>query len=94
VARFIGGHNVLQGPSGPVAIRADRCRLAGAGEGLPAKVEAVEFQGGTVRVALVTDTGEDASVLLPDAVFDADPVEAGARTHLVWAAADERRLAA
>jgi len=94
VARFIGGHNVLQGPSGPVAIRADRCRLVGAGEGLPAKVEAVEFQGGTVRVALVTDTGEDASVLLPDAVFDADPVEAGARTHLVWAAADERRLAA
>ena len=28
VARFIGGHNVLQGAGGPVAVRADRCRLA------------------------------------------------------------------
>ena len=93
VARFIGGHNVLQGESGPVAIRADRCRLAPAA-GLPAKVEAVEFQGGTVRIALTTDTGEDASVLVPDTVFDADPVQAGARTHLVWSPADERRLAA
>ena len=93
VARFIGGHNVLRGESGPVAIRADRCRLA-PGAGLPAKVEAVEFQGGTVRIALTTDTGEDASVLLPDTVFDADPVQAGARTHLVWSPADERRLAA
>ena len=27
IARFIGGHNVLPGPSGPIAVRADRCRL-------------------------------------------------------------------
>ena len=27
IARFIGGHNVLTEPGGPIAIRADRCRL-------------------------------------------------------------------
>ncbi len=78
VARFIGGHNVLPGAAGPVAVRADRCRLKpdGAGHnsaGLAARVEAVEYQGGTVRVALmVTETGEGASVLLPDDAYDAD----------------------
>ena len=94
VARFIGGHNVLQGAAGPVAVRADRCRLEPSGAGLPAQVAAVEYQGGTVRVALTTSTGEDASVLMPDSVYDADPVQAGAHTHLVWAPEDERRLAA
>ena len=94
VARFIGGHNVLPGAMGPVAVRADRCRLADAGEGVPAQVQAVEYQGGTVRIALTTEAGEAASVLLPDDVYDADPVQAGARTRLVWAAADERGLAA
>ena len=94
VARFIGGHNVLQSPSGPVAVRADRCRLGAAGTGLPAQVAAVEYQGGTVRIALTTAAGEDASVLMPDSVYDADPVQAGTQTHLVWAAEDERRLAA
>ncbi len=94
VARFIGGHNVLPGAAGPVAVRADRCRLAGDGDGVPARVEAVEYQGGTVRIALTTEAGEAASVLLPDDVYDADPVQAGVRTRLVWSASDERRLAA
>ena len=95
VARFIGGHNVLPGPSGPIAVRADRCRLVPTGDGLPAHVEAVEYQGGTVRIALVvTGTGEGASVLLPDAAYDADPVQAGMPTRLVWSPEDERRLAA
>ncbi len=94
VARFIGGHNVLPGAAGPVAVRADRCRLAAQGEGLPAQVAAVEYQGGTVRIALTTDSGEEASVLMPDAVYDADPVQAGTRTHLTWSAQDERQLAA
>ncbi len=94
VARFIGGHNVLQGASGPVAVRADRCRLVRTATGLPAQVAAVEYQGSIVRIALTTAGGEDASVLMPDSVYDADPVQAGTQTHLVWAPEDERRLAA
>ncbi len=93
IARFIGGHNVLAGAAGPIAVRADRCRLSAA-SGLPAQVDAVEFQGATVRIALTTTDGEGASVLLPDAEYDAAPIQPGARTHLTWAAADERALAA
>ena len=86
---------MLPGAAGLVAVRADRCRLMPDGEGLPAQVEAVEYQGSTVRVALVvTGTGEEASVLLPDSVYDADPVQAGTPTRLSWAVADEHRLAA
>jgi putative spermidine/putrescine transport system ATP-binding protein len=94
VARFIGGHNVLPGAAGLIAVRADRCWLAPAGDGLAVQVEAVEFQGGSVRIAVTTEAGEDASVLMPDAVYDSDPVQAGLKTRLTWAPEDERRLAA
>ena len=95
VARFIGGHNVLPGASGPIAVRSDRCHLMPTGRGLAVTVEAVEFQGGTVRVGVViADTGEPASVLVPDADFDADPVQPGTPTTLMWAQQDEHPLPA
>ncbi len=90
VARFIGGHNVLHGPQGLIAIRADRCRLATAG--LPAHIIAVEYQGTAVRIALRTETGEDAAVLLPDHDFYATPVSPGEPTHLTWSPKDEHAL--
>ena len=93
VARFIGGHNVLAGERGPVAVRADRCRLDPV-SGLPARVVAVEYQGTTVRVAIQTASGEDASVVVPDQAFYAAPVEPGATTHVTWAPTDEHALAA
>ena len=90
IAQFIGGHNVLDGPDGPVAIRADRCTLGD--EGLPVHVAAVEYQGSVVRIALRTEAGQEASAVLPDRVFDAAPVEAGTATRLAWSRADERQL--
>ena len=92
IARFIGGHNVLPVETGLIAVRADRCRLGASG--LPAQVDAVEYQGGMVRIALTTESGEGASVLLPDAAFDAAPIQPGTRTSLAWSPEDERRLAA
>jgi putative spermidine/putrescine transport system ATP-binding protein len=92
IARFIGGHNVLDGPGGPVAIRADRCTLGA--EGLPVHVVAVEYQGTTVRIALRTEAGEEASAVIPDREFDAAPVEPGTATQLAWSRGDERPLAA
>ena len=94
IARFIGGHNVFPSSTGLVAVRADRCRLGGMGEGLAAQVMAVEYQGTTVRIALATEAGGEASVLVPDNDFYAAPVEAGTRAGLVWSAGDEHRLAA
>jgi putative spermidine/putrescine transport system ATP-binding protein len=92
IARFIGGHNVLKQPGGLIAVRADRCSLGA--EGLGAEVLAVEYQGAAVRVALKTESGEEAAVVMPDSVFYAAPVEPGAATRLAWSPADEHALAA
>ncbi len=92
VARFIGGHNVLSGGNGTVAVRADRCRLVAPGDGLPAKVMAVEYQGTAVRVALALESGGEAAVLLPDDAFYATPVAAGAAAGLLWSHQDAHHL--
>ena len=90
VARFIGGHNVLAGPAGPVAVRADQCWLTGtqAAGGVPGRVAAVEYQGATVRVAVCHDSrpGEatEAVALLPDAAFFAAPLQVGDAVTLNW----------
>ena len=95
VARFIGGHNVLPGGNGLVAVRADRCRLGepGAGEhSLRSLVSAVEYQGAAVRVALQTSADDEAVALLGDAAFLADPVALGQPVQLCWSPADAHPL--
>jgi putative spermidine/putrescine transport system ATP-binding protein len=94
VARFIGGHNILRGPHGAIAVRADRCRLGVAGDGphVSGKVAAVEYQGTSVRIALSVGDGEDASVLVPDDVFYNGPVRPGDAATLVWAERDAHSL--
>jgi putative spermidine/putrescine transport system ATP-binding protein len=94
VARFIGSHNVLQGSQGPIAVRADRCRLGLVGDGphVSGTVTAVEYQGAMVRVALATDPGDEASALVPDSLFYERPVEPGDKTTLVWSERDAHAL--
>jgi len=94
IARFIGGHNVLATPSGPIAVRADRCRLAATTDEphVSGRVAAVEYQGALVRVSLVTDPGDEVSALVPDSVFYAQPVQPGDPATLAWSAHDTHRL--
>ena len=75
---------------GAISVRADRCWLGA--EGMPVEVVTVEYQGTSVRVALRTGAGEEASVVMPDREFYSKPVEAGVGTGLVWDARDERAL--
>jgi len=85
VARFIGGHNVLPGAHGPVAVRADKCRLGVAAEHqLAGRVLAVEYQGATVRVALEHGEADEAVVLVPDDEFRAAPVAINDPATLGW----------
>lgn len=102
VARFIGGHNVLPGECGPVAVRADRCRLAPSaapdavlwtdGPRVRGTVAAVEYQGPAVRVALRTEGGDEAVALLADGDYFARPVGVGQAAVLGWRAADAHPL--
>jgi putative spermidine/putrescine transport system ATP-binding protein len=96
VARFIGGHNVLAWRDKTIAVRADRCTLArnGATPGLPGRVSNVEYQGPSIRVALMTSDGIEAAAILQDTVFNAHPVGPGDEVTLSWPEDSAHPLAA
>ena len=94
IARFIGSHNVLRNNAGPIAVRADRCRLGSATDGphVNGQVVAVEYQGSMVRVAVKTDAGDEVSALVPDQMFYRKPAEPGDPATLVWSEQDTHAL--
>ncbi len=96
VARFIGGHNVLPGPHGAVAVRADKCRIGGQpndGGHVTGPVLAVEYQGAAVRVVVRLGDADEAVALVPDAEFHAAPIAIGDRAALGWSACDAHAIA-
>jgi putative spermidine/putrescine transport system ATP-binding protein len=100
VAKFIGGHNVLEGPAGAFAVRADRLRLArGAGDrapagpGLAAVVRSVEYQGTFIQLTL-DGAGSEITATLDEPTFDAMPFQPGDPVAVSWNEADVHRLAA
>jgi putative spermidine/putrescine transport system ATP-binding protein len=98
VARFMGGHNVLQTADGKVAVRNDHIRLTEAGStGWTATVSDVEYQGTYVLLGLQLD-GDSAdrsvSVMLPEAAFVDRPWTTGERADLSWDPTQAHALAA
>ncbi len=93
VARFIGGHNVISTPAGPIAVRTDRIRLSrdAREDGLAAVVQAAEYQGSQVHVALDAGPGR-MTALMGDAAYDADPMRPGDAVRITWSEADIRTL--
>lgn len=97
VARFIGGHNVLNADGRPMAVRADRLSLhkSGAeGERYEAHVRDVEYLGTTVNVTMSSPALGDLTAALGDETFFNDPVEIGATVFLSWKPEDAHNLAA
>jgi putative spermidine/putrescine transport system ATP-binding protein len=99
VARFLGGHNVIPTPRGPVAVRADRVRLLAAGAAgsdigarMTALVRGVEYQGAHYQIALEGGGVSDLAALVGDAAYAAAPLAAGDEVVLTWADADIHKL--
>lgn len=92
VARFMGGHNVLETTQGKVAVRNDHIQLAPLSHGdtgWPATVHDVEYQGTYVLLGLRLDhgqPGENISVMLPEASFAQRPYAPGDQVSMTWAA--------
>ena len=95
IARFIGGHNVLPSERGPIAVRADRCRLGVAAGGAacvrPRRGGRISGRHGAGRAGdkrrrrgLRTGAGRE---------FYARPVEPGEAATLVWSERDAHVLA-
>ena len=92
VARFMGGHNVLDTPNGRVAIRNDHLQaspIPPADTGLPqlaGRVTDVEYQGTYVLLGVAVDNSasQQVSVSLSEAQFLSQPVAQGNTVHLTW----------
>jgi putative spermidine/putrescine transport system ATP-binding protein len=99
VARFMGGHNVIDTPAGPIAVRNDHMRIAADShaDGLAAAITDVEYQGTYVLLGLALEAAaperRNVSVLLGEAAFLASPYAQGETVRLSWAEADARALA-
>jgi putative spermidine/putrescine transport system ATP-binding protein len=98
VARFIGGHNILAGEDGKIAVRTDRMTIGRLnGQGLPpgslaASVRDVEYQGTYVQLGLASDASSELTAVLPENVFFADPISPGDRVSVSWSEGDAHRL--
>ncbi len=96
VARFMGGHNVINDGQKDLAIRADKIRISNQPAAETASVEAViqdiEYLGTSFSVTARRDDGTDLNVTVPDAAFSGQTLEIGQTVFLNWAQADTHHL--
>ncbi|MDC0458520.1 ABC transporter ATP-binding protein [Alphaproteobacteria bacterium] len=90
VARFIGGHNVIEGEGLPVSIREDRIKLTPGGSG---KVTGVEFLGSVVRLKVISDRGP-LTVVQSDMEFTKSKLDLGDQVKASWLKKDQLQLEA
>ena len=107
VARFMGGHNVIDTPNGKVGVRTDHLTVvpvhevqADAPHTKMAVITDVEYQGTYVLLGLQNPgtqhnahTTAEISVMVPEAVFAAQPYSVGTTVQLRWAADAAHSLA-
>jgi putative spermidine/putrescine transport system ATP-binding protein len=95
VARFLGGHNVIDAATGKIAVRADRLTLVPDASNLSrlgAVVTSVEYQGASYQVGLEGGGARDLSAVLGDADFAKTPLTIGDRVGLAWLDEDVHQL--
>ena len=90
VARFIGGHNVIEGEGLPVSIREDRIKLTPGGSD---KVTGVEFLGSVVRLKVISDRGP-LTVVQSDMEFTKSTLDLGDQVKASWLKKDQLQLEA
>jgi len=90
VARFIGGHNVIEGEGLPLSIREDRIKLTPGGSD---KVAGVEFLGSVVRLKVISDRGP-LTVVQSDMEFTKSKLDLGDQVKASWLKKDQLQLEA
>jgi len=99
IARFLGGHNAIATPVGPVAVRADRMTVRRNRDGrlndvrLTAAVRAIEYQGAHYQVALDYPGNSELTALVSDEQFAGEPLNVGDNVSVLWADKDVHALA-
>ena len=98
VARFIGGHNVLQIDDEKLAVRADKISITKT----PSKIESehqaavrdIEYLGTSVSITLEIEHLGSVNAVISDGDFFENPIAIGETVFLTWNSADAHRLAA
>jgi len=90
VARFIGGHNVIEGEGRPISIREDRIKLTPGGTG---EVTGVEFLGSVVRLKVKSDRGL-LTIVQSDMEFTKTKFDLGDQVKTSWLKKDQLQLEA
>ena len=90
VARFIGGHNVIEDEGLPLSIREDRIKLTPGGSD---KVTGVEFLGSVVRLKVISDRGP-LTVVQSDMEFTKSKLDLGDQVKASWLKKDQLQLEA
>lgn len=108
VARFMGGHNVLDTPAGKVGVRTDQITVLPLAQAATesatnrrAVITDVEYQGTYVLLglqnagaAISASTTAEISVMVSEAAFAAQPFALGEEVQLAWAPDAAHALAA
>ncbi|WP_376964672.1 ABC transporter ATP-binding protein [Azospirillum sp. A26] len=102
VARFIGGHNVIEGgvvgDAGRCAVRTDRIQLGGADMPSEIQVEgtvrSLEYHGASVHLSLDVAGADEFAVVLDEARYFDAPVGVGDRVRAGWSRRDIHPLVA
>ncbi|WP_205737746.1 ABC transporter ATP-binding protein [Granulosicoccus antarcticus] len=83
VARFMGGHNIVEADGQAFAVRTDRTRISPGQAGVSAQVVNVEFLGRTVDVSLDSN-GTELVVSMTDDDFQNNSVREGDGVTVQW----------
>jgi putative spermidine/putrescine transport system ATP-binding protein len=99
VARFMGGHNILDTPQGRIALRSDKIRVtetAAEATSVPATLVDLEYQGNYCVLGLVLPQSGNSpmSVMVPDTAMDTSQFMVGKHYRVHWNAQDAHRLPA
>lgn len=84
VAKFMGGHNVIELDGRAYALRSDRTKIV-PGEGLwPGTVSFIEYLGNTVEVTIQREGFADITVALPDDEFRHSGIKTADSVGVSW----------
>jgi putative spermidine/putrescine transport system ATP-binding protein len=89
VAKFIGGHNIVDRAGKKFAVRSDLMELqvkkpAAKTASIAGKISEIEYQGTAFHVTMQNHAGEDVMVQMPEHKFDATPLKVGAEVYAIW----------
>jgi putative spermidine/putrescine transport system ATP-binding protein len=97
VAKFIGGHNIVDRAGKKFAVRSDLMELqvkkpAANAASITGKISEIEYQGTVFHITLHSTAGEDMMVQMPEHQFDATPLKVGAEVYAIWEPASAHAL--